>query len=79
VISSNLDKYQGKIQPREKYTSRTTDASSNEEGATSDSDEDWSSRLIQDFEFCLDKKSQEIIRGIEVPDLTAKIWAVTVF
>jgi hypothetical protein len=79
VISWNLDKYQGETQPGEEYTFETTDTFADEEGAISDSDKDWPSRLIQDFEIILDKKSQEITWGIEVWDLTVKVPVVTIF
>ena len=74
VISWNLDKYQGETQPGEEYTSGTTDTSSDEEEATTESEEDWSVKLIQDFPI----RSKEIslgIRKINVPDVTV----VTVF
>jgi hypothetical protein len=79
VITWNLDKYQGETQPGEEYTSGTTDTYSDEEGATSDSDKDWPSRLIQDFEIRLDKKSPESTQEIEVLDVIVKVLVVTVF
>jgi hypothetical protein len=74
VISWSLDKYQGETQPGEEYTSGTTDTSSDEEGATSESDEDWPVKLIQDFPI-RSKETSLGIRKIKVPDVTI----VTVF
>ena len=69
-----MDKYQGETQPGEEYTSGTTDTSSDEEEATTKSEEDWSVKLIHDFPI----RSKEISLGIwkvNVPDVTV----VTVF